>query len=93
MQQAAEAAGQQNRAAPQPDSPEEVAADNTVVREMPDALFIRILEGVVGDKEATAETLAADCTNSSISADSGDDAAPQLVATKPMRCEILCMKI
>ena len=64
-----------------PEATEEVAADSTVVMEFRDALFIRVLEGVAGDKVAAAETACDARDNSSISTEGGNDAAQQLACT------------
>ena len=56
-------------------------------------LVSAVEQGVAGEKEAAAETApdAGDSSSiNSISVESENDAALQLVATKPMRCKFLC---
>ena len=92
MQQAAEAASQHNGTAPLAHASQEVAADNAlIISEVLEDLVSAVEEGVTGDREAAAETEPAACDNGSVSAEGGNDAAPQPVAiepSQPLRCKV-----
>ena len=65
-------------------------ADDAQVTAVVDALVTAVVEGIAGNKEVAAETAPAACDSSSISAEGENDAVPQPVATKLMRCETFC---